>query len=84
MISTCPENFMLRRCFIAVIGLLASVSLAPAQTSPDQSPAASESESPTPQVTMEDPQMGNHWTYEVRDQITGDPKPTIVNTVTDV
>jgi hypothetical protein len=33
---------------------------------------------------MEDAQMGDHWTYELRDDITGDIKSTITNTVTDV
>jgi hypothetical protein len=33
---------------------------------------------------MEDPQTGDHWTYELRDDITGDVKSTITNTVTDV
>jgi hypothetical protein len=33
---------------------------------------------------MEDPRMGDHWTYEVRDDITGEIKSTIITTVTDV
>jgi hypothetical protein len=33
---------------------------------------------------MEDPQLGDRWTYEVRDEITGAIKSTITNTVTDV
>lgn len=33
---------------------------------------------------MEDPQTGDHWTYEFRDDITGDVKSTLTNTVTDV
>jgi hypothetical protein len=33
---------------------------------------------------MEDAQTGDHWTYELRDDITGDIKSTITNTVTDV
>jgi hypothetical protein len=33
---------------------------------------------------MEDAQTGDHWTYELRDDITGDLKSTITNTVTDV
>jgi len=33
---------------------------------------------------MEDAQTGDHWTYELRDEITGEVKSTITNTVTDV
>jgi hypothetical protein len=33
---------------------------------------------------MEDVQLGDRWTYEVRDEITGEIKSTITNTVTDV
>jgi hypothetical protein len=33
---------------------------------------------------MEDPQVGDHWSYEVRDDITGDLKSTFTTTVTDV
>jgi len=33
---------------------------------------------------MEDARMGDHWTYELRDDITGEIKSTITNTVTDV
>ena len=33
---------------------------------------------------MADAQTGDHWTYELRDEITGEVKSTITNTVTDV
>jgi hypothetical protein len=33
---------------------------------------------------MEEPQTGDHWTYEFRDDITGEVKATITNTDTDV
>jgi hypothetical protein len=33
---------------------------------------------------MEEPQTGDHWTYELRDEITGEVKSTLTNTVTDV
>ena len=33
---------------------------------------------------MADPQTGDHWTYELRDDITGEVKSTITTTVTDV
>jgi hypothetical protein len=73
------------RCLLAAVGLLASVSIAAAQTaSQSQPPPATTTDASTPQESMEDPQAGDHWTYEVRDQITGDLKSTVTNTVTDV
>jgi hypothetical protein len=33
---------------------------------------------------MEDPQVGDHWTYEARDNITGEIKSTYTSVVTDV
>jgi len=73
---------MLRRIFLTTISLLATVNLVSAQTpSSTSSPAAS---SPSVETPMEDPQTGDHWTYEVRDEITGDLKATTTNTVTDV
>lgn len=73
---------MLRRCLLATIGLLASVGLAHAQTPPSPPPAAAE-QSPT-RDSMEEPQVGDHWTYEMRDEITGDLKSTTTHTITDV
>jgi hypothetical protein len=73
---------MLRRCLLATIGLLASVGLARAQTPPSPPPAAAE-QSPT-RDSMEEPQVGDHWTYEMRDEITGDLKSTTTHTITDV
>jgi hypothetical protein len=74
---------MLRCAALASIGLLATVSLVSAQTAP---PAASPAsiEVPSAPDAMEDPQVGDHWTYELRDDITGDIKSTLTNTVTDV
>jgi hypothetical protein len=36
------------------------------------------------QEAMEDVQLGDHWTYEFRDDITGDVKSVLTHTVTDV
>jgi hypothetical protein len=77
---------MLRSIFLATIGLLATASLLPAQTPREappaaSSPAAEAAASPEP---MEDLQLGDHWTYEFRDDITGEIKSTITNTVTDI
>ena len=75
---------MLRRCLLATIGLLASVSILTAQTPPGQPSAPASTESPSQQETMEDPQIGDHWTYELRDDISGDLKSTITHTITDI
>ena len=78
---------MLRRAFLATIGLLATAATLQAQTAPTESPPAASSpaiESPNSPEPMEEAQTGDHWTYELRDEITGEVKSTITNTVTDV
>ncbi|MBV9461270.1 MAG: hypothetical protein JO141_27675 [Bradyrhizobium sp.] len=75
---------MLRRSVLATFGLLATVGPVTAQTPQRETPPASSTDATGPQVSMEDPQMGDHWTYEVRDQITGELRTTITTTVTDV
>jgi hypothetical protein len=78
---------MLRSAFLATIGLIATAGSLPAQTPPSQSPSAASApavETPNSPEPMEDAQTGDHWTYELRDDITGDVKSTITNTVTDV
>jgi hypothetical protein len=75
---------MMRRCLLATMGLLASVSVLTAQTPPSQPSAPASTEAPSPQETMEDPQIGDHWTYEVRDDVSGDLKATITHTITDI
>jgi hypothetical protein len=78
---------MLRFAFLATIGLLATMGSLHAQTAPAESPPAASSptvETPNGLEAMEDAQTGDHWTYELRDDITGDIKSTITNTVTDV
>jgi hypothetical protein len=80
---------MLRSTLLVTIGFLAAASplsaqtAAPAESPPPaaSSPAVETLNAPEP---MEDAQTGDHWTYEVRDDITGDLKSTITNTVTDV
>jgi len=73
---------VLRHCFLATVGLLLSASALTAQTPTNSAPAPAASESTV--ETMEDPQVGDHWTYEVRDDISGDVKATTTNTITDV
>jgi hypothetical protein len=75
---------MMRRCLLATMGLLASASVLTAQTPPSQPSAPASTEAPSQQETMEDPQIGDHWTYEVRDDVSGDLKATITHTVTDI
>jgi hypothetical protein len=79
---------MSRYAFLAAFALLATTGSLCTQTAAAESqPAASPPaaiETPTSPEPMEDAQTGDHWTYELRDDITGDIKSTITNTVTDV
>ena len=73
---------MFRCRFLAALGLFLTVNAVFAQT-PNSTPAAAPTET-TAQEKMEDPQVGDHWTYEFRDDISGDVKSIITNTVTDL
>jgi DUF3108-like len=73
---------MFRHCFLAAVGLTLSASTLAAQT-PNSAGALAATDSPA-QEKMEDPQVGDHWTYEIRDDITGDVKSTLTSTITDV
>lgn len=78
---------MLRRALLITAGLLASSGTVSAQTAPTASPPAASPpavESPNSLEPMEEALLGDHWTYEIRDEITGDVKSTVTNTVTDV
>jgi hypothetical protein len=78
---------MLRSAFLATISLIATADSLTAQTPPSQPPPAASApavETPNSPEPMEDVQTGDHWTYEFRDDITGEVKSTITNTVTDV
>jgi hypothetical protein len=72
---------MYRHMLLVTFSLLASVSLAtaqtPAETPPSTAPATNASEA------MEEARTGDHWTYEARDEITGELKSTLTQTVTD-
>lgn len=75
----------MRRSLLLTLGLLACTSPLSAQTSPSPaSPPAAFAPSADQAEPMEDPQLGDHWTYEVRDEISGDLKSTITHTITDV
>ncbi len=73
---------MFRCYFLAAVSLLVSVGVSTAQA-PNSTPAPAATESPA-QETMEDPQVGDHWTYEFRDDISGDVKSILTHTVTDL
>src|SRR5579864_5585052 len=73
---------MFRLCFLASFGLLLSASVLIAQTpNPAPAPAATEAND---QEKMEEVQIGDHWTYEFRDDISGDVKSVLTDTVTDL
>lgn len=73
---------MLRCAFLAALGLLLTTGLLTAQPAPTESPPTAEPANSA--EAMEDAQTGDHWTYEVRDEITGEVKSTVTATVTDV
>jgi hypothetical protein len=79
---------MLRYAVLGMIGLFASNALAqqaPAQV--ETAARASSASAPPPAnavVTMEEPLPGDHWTYEIRDEISGTIKATRNNIVTEV
>jgi hypothetical protein len=75
---------MLRCAFLAAIGLLATAAPLPAQTAKDAAPPSAPVESPASPDSMEDAQLGDHWTYELKDEIAGEVKGTYTNVVTDV
>lgn len=76
---------MSRCAVLTMIAVLAAMNSSYAQTPPPGSPPpASSSNTETPNEPMEDPQTGDHWTYELRDEISGEVKSTLIQTVTDV
>jgi hypothetical protein len=76
---------MLRGALAAFIALLATTVPLAAQTAPGgAAPPASSADQASAPEPMEDAQLGDRWTYELRDEITGDLKSTITHTVTDI
>jgi hypothetical protein len=72
------------RCALLIAGnMLLTIGALSAQTAQGQPPAPTAVEAPEVEH-MEEVQIGDHWTYESRDEITGTIKSTITNTVTDV
>ncbi|HEX3115048.1 MAG TPA: hypothetical protein VHQ48_06190 [Bradyrhizobium sp.] len=79
---------MLRYVVLWVVGLLASGAWAQQAPPQAEAPAAASSPASVHPATavnrMEEPQPGDHWTYEVRDEITGSVSATRENVVTEV
>jgi hypothetical protein len=73
---------MPRYAVLGVIGLVASSAWAQ-QVPPQTEPPAS-AQPAKAVIPMEDPQPGDHWTYEIRDEITGAISATRANVVTEV
>jgi hypothetical protein len=84
------ETPMFRRAIPGMICLIAGCAISIAQPSPNQpetpKPPSPSAPATTPDVseTMEEAMPGDHWTYETRDEITGDVKATATNVVTEV
>jgi hypothetical protein len=77
---------MLRYAAVLVIGLVAG-SAGAQQAPPAQAPAAPSPaavQPPKAVVPMEDPRPGDHWTYELRDEITGTVRARRTNVVAEV
>jgi DUF3108-like len=74
---------MLRYAVLGVIGLVAGNAWAQQAAPQAGAPPASVEPSKTV-VSMEEPLPGDHWTYEVRDEITGTISATRNNVVTEV
>ncbi|HTZ02829.1 MAG TPA: hypothetical protein VMC05_10890 [Xanthobacteraceae bacterium] len=76
------------RLIALALGSFAMLSAAAlAQTAAPNNQAAPPAAAPTAaeaQESMDPPMVGDHWTYEVRDEITGELKNTLSNIVTDV
>jgi hypothetical protein len=77
--------------YVVVVGLIglgtgnAWAQQAPPQAeAPASAPPAVSVQPPKAVVPMEEPRPGDHWTYEVRDEITGKISATRVNAVTEV
>jgi hypothetical protein len=78
---------MFRFVVPAAVCFFISGTVAFGQQSPNQPaapPALPAATPPDSEDSMEPAMMGDHWTYEVRDEITGDVKSTITFVVTEV
>jgi hypothetical protein len=81
------ETPMLRYAVLGMIGLFVGNAWAqqtPKAEAPALSPSPASIQLSKAIVTMEQPLPGDHWTYEVRDEITGTVSATRTNVVTEV
>ena len=70
---------------LGLIGLAAGGALAQPAPAPAATPApAAPVAAPAAVISMAEPQPGDHWTYEVRDEISGTVTVTRANTITEV
>jgi hypothetical protein len=74
---------MFRYAVLVVIGLVAGNARAQ-PASPPAEPKALPAQAPNAVASMEEPQPGDHWTHEVRDEITGKISDTRENVITEV
>jgi hypothetical protein len=81
-----PQASMCRCAIAGLIGLLAAGSATAQQSPPAAEAPATASPAPAakPVTPMEEPLPGDHWTYEVRDEITGTISAIRKNVVTEV
>jgi hypothetical protein len=70
-----------RAAFLAICLVATSAS---AQQAPTTDPSANKAETTQAVVAMEEPRPGDHWIYEIRDEITGGITATRENVVTEV
>jgi hypothetical protein len=74
---------MLRRAAITASFLLALPTLALTQTAPEAPPPAAPAAA-EPSDSIEQPMVGDHWTYEFYDEISGQLKNSSTFTITDI
>lgn len=84
-----PRRIAVAVSFLVVLSAGALAQQSAPQTAPQpsaQTPAPTSAPAAAEGATesMDQPMVGDHWTYEVRDEITGELKNTVTNTVTDV
>jgi hypothetical protein len=77
---------MLCRVAIAISACLtvSGIALAQSNSTGSAPPAQSAQPAEQPSNSMDPPMVGDNWTYELRDQITGELKNTVTNTITDL
>lgn len=74
----------MRHLLTGLFGLILTVSAAAQQPAANPSAAAPEVPAAKPVITMQEPLVGDHWTYEIRDLITGQISETATVVITDV